>query len=128
MGTEISETAKNFQNTIQWDFHKIKPEWLGAADFVYSNALDHSYDPPLCLNQWMLCLKDDGICIIEHSSGHENSNELDPFGAPIELMPYLVLKWSQGRFFVTEILNARVIKAELNYLKFLIIRKNQKPL
>ena len=45
IGTEISDTAKQFKNTIQWDFHKVKDEWLDHVDFIYSNSLDHSYDP-----------------------------------------------------------------------------------
>ena len=38
LGTEISTTASQFPNTIEWDFHEVKPEWVGAFDFVYSNA------------------------------------------------------------------------------------------
>jgi hypothetical protein len=41
IGTEISEAAKLFTNTIQWDFHDVKPEWEKAIDFIYSNAFDH---------------------------------------------------------------------------------------
>ena len=45
IGTEISDTALQFPDTIQWDFHEVKPEWIGAVDFIYSNSFDHSYDP-----------------------------------------------------------------------------------
>ncbi len=43
--TEISDTAEQFPHTIQWDFHKTKAEWIDSVDFIYSNSLDHSYDP-----------------------------------------------------------------------------------
>ena len=69
LGTEISDTVTQFPHTIQWDFHEAKPEWVGGVDFIYSNSLDHSYDPEKCLNAWMSCLTRDGLCIIEHTSG-----------------------------------------------------------
>jgi len=65
IGTEIAPTAKYFPNTIEWDFHQVKDEWIEAVDFVYSNSFDHSYDPELCLRQWMKCLRPGGVCIIE---------------------------------------------------------------
>src|SRR5262249_31734586 len=70
IGTEISETASQFPNTIQWDFHEVKPEWRDAVDFIYSNSFDHSYDPEKCLNAWMSCVRPGGLCFIEHSSLH----------------------------------------------------------
>ncbi len=81
LGTEISDTATKFPDTIEWDFHDIKPEWEGAVDFIYSNALDHSYDPKMCLTQWMKCLKPGGYTILHHSRGHHTSCARDPFGA-----------------------------------------------
>jgi len=64
IGTEISPTAEQFANTIQWDFHNIKDEWVDNVDFIYSNSFDHSYKPSRCLDQWMKCIKKDGICYI----------------------------------------------------------------
>ena len=85
-GTEISDTAEKYPFTIRWDFHEVKGDWRGAMDFIYSNALDHSYAPAKCLAAWMSCLKPDGCCIIEWSTGHteEKSNNIDPFGATFE--------------------------------------------
>ncbi len=123
LGTEISDTAERFQNTIQWDFHEVKPEWIGAVDFIYSNSFDHSYDPEKCLQAWMSCVREGGICIIEHSEGHEQATELDPFGADIEIMPYLVLTWGKGGFCVSEILDAPAKAAEISYNHFLIIER-----
>ena len=37
VGTEISKTATLFPDTIQWDFHDVKEEWINNADFIYSN-------------------------------------------------------------------------------------------
>lgn len=63
IGTEISDTAEQFPNTIQWDFHDVKPEWIDSTDFIYSNSLDHSYDPEKRLNAWMSCVTPRGVCI-----------------------------------------------------------------
>lgn len=71
IGTEISYTATKFNYTIQWDFHDIKDDWIGKFDFIYSNSFDHSNKPKYCLDQWMKCLKPDGICYIHWN--YENS-------------------------------------------------------
>jgi hypothetical protein len=130
IGTEISDTAQQFPDTIQWDFHQVKPEWLGAVDFIYSNSFDHSYDPGQCLTAWMSCIRPGGLCIIEHSNMHDTmgASELDPFGASINLMPYLVAIWSKGKYAVREILDApndaavRPHQKEQRYLKFIVIQ------
>jgi SAM-dependent methyltransferase len=128
IGTEISETASQFPHTIQWDFHDVKPEWEGAADFVYSNSFDHSYDPEACLRAWMRCVRPGGSCIIEHSHEDGYAKESDPFGAPLVAMPYLVLRWGRGAFAVHEILEApvaaRFAPGVEHRVWFLIIRHN----
>ena len=82
IGTEISDTANQFPHTIQWDFHQVKDEWIENVDFIYSNSLDHSYDPEFCLKQWFKCLKKGGFCIINGSIANlpQFTNKLDPFG------------------------------------------------
>lgn len=120
IGTEISDTATQFPHTIQWDFHEVKPEWVGSVDFIYSNSFDHSHDPRACVDAWMRCIRPGGVCIIEHSSRHERATELDPFGAHISQMPYLVLAWGEGRYAVTRILDAPVQRGA--YTQFLVIR------
>jgi len=65
LGTDIAPSATNFEYTIQWDFHDIKDEWRNNVDFIYSNSFDHSYDPKMCLDKWMKCIKKGkGICFI----------------------------------------------------------------
>jgi hypothetical protein len=125
LGTDIADTAEQFPNTIQWDFHNVKQEWLGAADFIYSNAFDHSYDPEKCLNAWMSCVRPGGLCILEHSSAHGPSGTslLDPFGADLLQMPYLIATWGKGTYCVREILPAPVKHDTLHYLSFLVIQK-----
>ena len=76
IGTDIAPSATRFPNTIQWDFHKIKEEWKNSVDFIYSNSFDHSYDPSLCLDIWMKCIKKGvGVCFIHWMS--TNANKID---------------------------------------------------
>lgn len=123
LGTEISETATQFPHTIQWDFHDVKPEWIDAVDFIYSNSLDHSYDPEKCLDAWMSCLKKGGICILEHTSSQERATQLDPFGAHISVMPYLILSWGKGKYFAREIMEAPSKRDIISYVHYIIIQK-----
>lgn len=82
LGTEISETATQFPDTIQWDFHDMNEAWRGHFDLVYSNSWDHSYDPEKLFRVWADCVAPGGWMALEHTSRHEPGavNALDPFG------------------------------------------------
>ncbi|NJD06557.1 MAG: hypothetical protein FIA97_08660 [Methylococcaceae bacterium] len=108
IGTEISDTATQFPNTIQWDFHEVKEEWLGGVDFIYSNAYDHSYDPNKLFNAWFSCLKLGGLCILEYTKpGHQDEQvtEMDPFGLSIEELVHFIIVIGTGRYIVREIIS-----------------------
>jgi len=68
---------------LEMDFHEMKPEWAGKADFVYSNSLDHSHDPRLALHAWMCSLRPGGMLLIHIGIGHEHLtlDAADCFGA-----------------------------------------------
>jgi len=103
IGTDITDVAEKYPDTIRWDFHDVKPEWISNIDFIYSNALDHSYKPKECLKVWMSCIKDNGCCILEWSNGHgeQATSLIDPFGASIEEYESLIVECG---FFIREIL------------------------
>jgi hypothetical protein len=92
IGTDISETATQFAHMIQWDFHELKPEWVGNVDFIYSNSWDHSYDFPLALQRWMQCLNPSGRLFLHHSNRHtaEYVGGADCFGATLDELSNLV--------------------------------------
>ena len=95
IGTDISETAKNFKDSEIWDFHNVKSDWINYFDFVYTNSLDQSYDPKLALTVWLDQVITGGFIIIEHSDQHgvRSSGKMDPFGAEANFMPYLLTDW-----------------------------------
>lgn len=82
IGTEISDTAAKFPHTVQWDFHEVNPEWVGKADFVYSNSWDHAYDPLRAFDCWLGSLRSGGILLLDYTHGHtaRKANQLDTFG------------------------------------------------
>ena len=85
LGTDISSTATQFPDTIQWDFHDMKPEWEGTWDAIYTNSWDHAFDPERAFRTWIRCLSPNGLLFLEHSKNHEPAvvNKLDPFGATL---------------------------------------------
>ena len=123
VGTEISDTATNFSFTIRWDFHDTKPEWTNSVDFIYSNSLDHSFDPEHCLSAWMSCIREGGVCILEHTSGHEVATRLDPFGAELSQMLHLIMTWGEGKYYVRETLDAPSVAHGLTYAKFIVVQR-----
>ena len=73
IGTEISPTADQFPMTVQWDFHEVNADWTGRMDIVYSNAIDHSYDPVLALRVWADQLATNGRLYVEHAYAPEDN-------------------------------------------------------
>ena len=72
IGTEISHSATMFPFTVQHDFHDPRPEWSRRAAFIYSNALDHAYDPEKALHEWMRTLQPNGVILLEHAGARHN--------------------------------------------------------
>jgi len=91
IGTEISDTATTFPNTIKWDFHQVKPEWIGTTDFIYSNSWTHTYDPAMMFPIWACCLKPGGRMYLDHSKDQNaDVSAPDAFGARLDaLITYL---------------------------------------
>ena len=92
IGTEISHTATDFPMTEQWDFHNENPEWVGLFDIVYSNAIDHSYNPTQVLTTWRNQLNVNGTLYIEHAYTEIDnySRASDPLEIHDEEIRYLV--------------------------------------
>ena len=85
IGTEISDTATQFPNTVQWDFHDENKEWIGKFDIVYSNSWDHAYDFHKAIDTWMRSLTPTGRLFLEWTRGHiQATDKSDCFGLPLQ--------------------------------------------
>ena len=126
IGTEISDTAIKFKDTICHDFHEIKEEWVNNFDILYSNSWDHSFDPFKSLNNWIKSVKSNGILIIEWSIQCENVKISDPFGASFDVYKNIFSKHQEIN--IIDILNLdseQFINNKLNPInkKFFILKK-----
>ena len=124
IGTDISETANDYDNSIVHDFHDEKKEWIENFDFVYSNSLDQSYDPEKALNTWINQVKKDRYVIIEHSDQHGviSSGKMDPFGVEANFFPYLLTEWFGHKISLKIIKNNKKNKNDAP-VYFFIIKK-----
>jgi len=122
IGTDISETAINYQNSIVHDFHDEKVEWINNFDFVYTNSLDQSYDPKKALNVWLNQIKKDRYIIIEHSDQHGviSAGKMDPFGIETNFFPYLLTEWFGHKISIKIIKGTKVNKSNAPVFLFVI--------
>lgn len=95
IGTDISPSAADFANSVQWDFHDVNPDWTGTFDFVYSNSLDQSWQPRVALEAWLGQVRPGGVVVIEHSDEQSPlaAGEMDPFGVRPHAVPYVLADW-----------------------------------
>ena len=65
IGTEVLAELCDGKRILNCDFSHVKNEWLGEFDVIYSNALDHSYDPWKTVKAWIACLSPMGRLYVE---------------------------------------------------------------
>ena len=124
IGTDISKTAKNYKNTVQWDFHDENEDWKNKFDFIYTNSLDQSWKPKKALITWFRQINKNGLLIIEHTNLHgpKGASEMDPFGVKPTVMPYVLTKWFGSQISISH----SVDKKENNNLDawLFVLKKN----
>lgn len=85
IGTEISDTAKDYEFTVQHDFAVQKEEWVNNFDIVYSNSIDHSFDPDKTITTWKDQLTSNGKLFVEWNIEHNlKSTPMDPFSGSVQ--------------------------------------------
>jgi SAM-dependent methyltransferase len=124
IGTEISSTASQFPMTIQADFHEAQPAWDGKVDLVYSNSLDHAYDPAQALRSWARSVKDRGFIILDKASDSDphGVSDLDPFGISLANLLVFVLEALGDIASVRAVLNVPTPKEGTTYHKMVVIQ------
>lgn len=84
IGTDISPDSEKY-GVIVHDFHEPKDKWLGRFDFVYSNSLDHSYNPQKAIDVWMEQLQPFGHLFIQWTKyDNEQACGIAPFAGSKE--------------------------------------------
>lgn len=126
VGTDISETALSFDNTVHWDFHDVNPDWVNAIDFVYSNSLDQSWRPVEALEVWLAQVHKGGVVIIEHTKEHGPgaAGEMDPFGVKPRVLPYVLVGWFGDQISISYFLGKK--KSGLDFWLFVISKNYEK--
>jgi len=88
VGTEISRESIEYNKpnykkstVVEWDFNKQNLEWIGKFDIVYSNCLDHAYDPLETLEVWIDQLKDNGTLCLDcvNFADAPGASDWDPY-------------------------------------------------
>lgn len=83
IGTDIAPTAADY-GLIELDFHDCPPSWQDRFDLVYSNSLDHAYDPRKALTAWVASLRPGGRLYLSHCRNSTyTQNEADCYGASL---------------------------------------------
>ena len=84
IGSEIGEGCEQWPNTVQWDFNKVREEWVGKFDLVYTNCYDHTTTPVETTRVWGDQLREGGFLCIEYAQTRSRPSESDPMGATNE--------------------------------------------
>lgn len=93
LGTDISDTASQFKNTIQWDFHNVNENWVNQFDVVYTNSWDHAYDFEKALNAWVGQLTENGRLFLDWNDDTSKPfSKADCFGCSKEELIKMVNK------------------------------------
>ncbi len=90
LGTDIEpKSGKTAQietktKVVQYDFMTVNSEWIGKADFVYSNSFDHVSDPIKALNIWLDQLTPAGFLFLHWFPQSIPVKDGDCFGAHLD--------------------------------------------
>lgn len=126
IGTDISPSANDYENSVVWDFHKVKEEWVANFDFVYTNSHDQSFKPSLAIETWLNQLKPDGYLFIEHSEDHgpRSVGEMDPFGVKPNVFCHILVSWFGHQISFDY---QKIIKSNTNQPTYVFIIKKNDP-
>ncbi|MCK5605881.1 hypothetical protein KAR91_28550, partial [Candidatus Pacearchaeota archaeon] len=88
-GTDLfpfsGKSKKNPGNSrvVKQDFSKQKRHWINKFDMIYSNSLDHAFDPLKTLTTWFQQLTLNGYLFVQWTKSHTNAHGGDCFGGQL---------------------------------------------
>lgn len=127
VGTEISSTAVQFPMTVRADFHEPLAGWNRKADIVYSNSLDHAYDPARALRAWAGSVRDGGVIVLEKASDSDprGASDLDPFGITLPNLVVFLLETLGDIACVRALLDVPQLRQGAAYHKMVVVEINR---
>lgn len=75
LGQRVGEVGPH---CYQYDFHHLPDDWSDKFDLVFSNSLDHSFEPAIALKEWTRVVKPGGYLLIDFTT--QAPNWADRFG------------------------------------------------
>jgi len=102
----------------------VRPEWDGKADIVYSNSLDHAYDPAQALRAWARSVREGGVILLEKASDSDprGVSDLDPFGITLPNLLVFVLETLGAVATIEALLDVPQPRTGANYHKMVVVR------
>jgi hypothetical protein len=110
--------------TVQADFHETREEWLGKADVIYSNSLDHAYDPAKALRAWAASVRDRGFIVLEKASDSDprGVSDLDPFGITLPNLLVFLMEVLGDSATICGLLEVPTPKTGATYHKMIVVQ------
>jgi SAM-dependent methyltransferase len=129
LGTEISSTAESFPMTVRADFHEPLAGWERRADIVYSNSLDHAYEPARALKAWAGSVRDGGVLVLEKASDSDPraASDLDPFGITLPNLTVFLMETLGDIACVRALIDVPQRRPGATYHKMMVVEINRGP-
>lgn len=79
-GVDITELIKTIRTHLNikielQDFNNLPEDWEDKFDLVFSNSIDHAFEPEVTLREWWRVTKAGGYLLVEFSTTPENNIE-----------------------------------------------------
>lgn len=79
-GVDITDNIDSIRTHLdvhieKQDFNKLPDNWENKFDLIFSNSLDHSYEPRRTINEWARVTRSGGHMLLELSTTPENNIE-----------------------------------------------------
>lgn len=79
-GVDITKNIESIRTHLDvhfelQDFNKLPKDWENMFDLVFSNSIDHAYDPIATFKEWLRVTKPGGYLLIEFSTTASNDIE-----------------------------------------------------
>lgn len=105
-GVDIAENISTIRTHLDvrielQDFNKLPKDWQGRFDLVFSNSIDHAFDPIKTFSEWQRVTKPGGHLLIEFSTTPANNIEHSFTMADVKKLEPVIMWESPERNLIT---------------------------